>query len=56
LQITGSPEDVADAIERLKEAGFDGIQIGFYDYGPDLDFFAERVTPLLKARGLRIDI
>jgi len=54
LQITGSPEDVADAIERLKEAGFDGIQIGFYDYGPDLDFFAEHVQPLLAERGLRI--
>src|ERR1019366_6431662 len=36
LQITGSPQDVADAFERLKEAGFDGIQIGFYDYGADL--------------------
>jgi FMNH2-dependent dimethyl sulfone monooxygenase len=54
LQITGSPQDVADAIERLKLAGFDGIQIGFYDYGPDLDFFAEHVQPLLAQRGLRI--
>ena len=54
LQITGDPHDVADAIERLKEAGFDGIQIGFYDYGPDLDFFAEHVEPLLAARGLRL--
>jgi dimethylsulfone monooxygenase len=55
LQITGSPEDVADAIERLKEAGFDGVQLGFYDYAPDLEFFAENVLPLLKQRGLRID-
>ena len=54
LQIAGDPTDVADAIERLKEAGFDGIQIGFYDYGPDLDFFAEHVEPLLAARGLRL--
>jgi dimethylsulfone monooxygenase len=54
LQIAGSPQDVADAIERLKLAGFDGIQIGFYDYGPDLDFFAEHVQPLLAERGLRI--
>jgi FMNH2-dependent dimethyl sulfone monooxygenase len=54
LQITGSPEDVADAIERLHDAGFDGIQIGFYDYEPDLAFFAEHVLPLLKARGLRL--
>jgi FMNH2-dependent dimethyl sulfone monooxygenase len=55
LQITGSPVEVADAIERLKEAGFDGVQIGFYDYGPDLEFFAENVLPLLKERGLRIN-
>jgi FMNH2-dependent dimethyl sulfone monooxygenase len=54
LQITGSPEDVADAIERLHDAGFDGIQIGFYDYEPDLAFFAEHVLPLLKTRGLRL--
>jgi FMNH2-dependent dimethyl sulfone monooxygenase len=54
LQITGSPEDVADAIERLKEAGFDGVQLGFYDYAPDLEFFAENVLPLLKQRGLRL--
>jgi dimethylsulfone monooxygenase len=54
LQITGSPTDVADAIERLKDAGFDGIQIGFYDYGPDLGFFAEHVLPLLAERGLRV--
>ena len=54
LQITGSPEDVADAIERLHDAGFDGVQCGFYDYAPDLEFFAEHVMPLLKARGLRL--
>jgi dimethylsulfone monooxygenase len=53
IQIVGDPNDVADAISRLHEAGLDGIQIGFYDYGPDLDFFAEAVLPLLEARGLR---
>jgi FMNH2-dependent dimethyl sulfone monooxygenase len=54
IQIVGSPRDVADDIERLKEAGFDGIQIGFYDYEPDLAFFAEHVLPLLAERGLRV--
>lgn len=53
IQIVGSPEDVADQIGDLKEAGIDGIQIGFYDYGPDLDLFAAKVLPLLEARGLR---
>ena len=55
IQICGSPADVADQIEQLKEADFDGIQIGFYDYGPDLQFFAENVVPLLRDRGLRVD-
>jgi FMNH2-dependent dimethyl sulfone monooxygenase len=54
LQIVGSPEDVAEAIERLHLAGFDGVQLGFYDYGPELDFFAEAVVPLLERRGLRV--
>ncbi|MGO4685055.1 LLM class flavin-dependent oxidoreductase [Hyphomicrobium sp. 2TAF46] len=53
IQIVGDPNDVADAITQLHEAGLDGIQIGFYDYGPDLDFFAEAVLPLLEQRGLR---
>ena len=54
IQITGSPEDVANAIEQLKAADFDGIQIGFYDYEPDLAFFAANVLPLLEKRQLRI--
>ena len=54
IQIVGSPKDVADQIEQLKEADFDGIQIGFYDYAPDLEFFAENVIPILKERGLRL--
>lgn len=53
VQIVGSPQDVADALQKLHEAGFDGVQIGFYDYGPELEFFAQQVIPLLEARGLR---
>lgn len=54
IQIVGDPVEVADQIVQLKEADFDGIQIGFYDYMPDLDFFAANVLPLLKQRGLRL--
>jgi dimethylsulfone monooxygenase len=53
IQIVGDPDDVASAIAQLHEAGLDGVQIGFYDYGPDLDFFAEAVLPRLKQLGLR---
>ena len=54
IQIVGDPVEVADQIEQLKEAYFDGIQIGFYDYMPDLEFFAANVLPLLAQRGLRV--
>lgn len=54
IQIIGNPSDVADALLKLHAAGIDGVQIGFYDYEPELDFFAEAVLPLLEARKLRI--
>jgi dimethylsulfone monooxygenase len=55
IQIIGDPDDVATAIHDLHQAGLDGIQIGFYDYGPDLEFFAAYVLPRLKKLGLRLD-
>lgn len=53
IQIIGSPQDVADQLAQLHDAGLDGVQIGFYDYEPELEFFAGHVLPLLQARGLR---
>ncbi|MEJ2861604.1 LLM class flavin-dependent oxidoreductase [Actinomycetospora flava] len=53
LQITGGPEKVAESLERLHAAGFDGVQLGFYDYEPDLEQFVETVLPLLEKKGLR---
>lgn len=54
IQIVGSPEQVVDKIAALKRAGCDGVQICFFDYGPELDFFAARVMPLLHQAGLRV--
>jgi dimethylsulfone monooxygenase len=54
VQIVGSPEEVADQIEGLHRAGMGGVQIGFYDYEPELEFFIENVIPILESRGLRL--
>ncbi|MBK1787481.1 LLM class flavin-dependent oxidoreductase [Prauserella cavernicola] len=54
LQLVGSAEEVAEQIRRLHDAGLDGIQIGFYDYLPELHYFGERVMPLLAEAGLRL--
>jgi FMNH2-dependent dimethyl sulfone monooxygenase len=56
IQIIGSPEDVADQLERLVDAGIDGVQIGFFDYEPELAFFIGNVIPILEARGLRAPV
>ena len=53
VHVVGSPAQVVDAFARLRAAGCDGIQVNFYDYVPDLEFFGARVLPLMKQAGLR---
>ena len=48
----GSPQTVADTIERWFNAGaYDGLNLSFRAT-EDLDTFIERVVPLLQAKGL----
>jgi FMNH2-dependent dimethyl sulfone monooxygenase len=54
VHVVGSPEQVVDAFARLRGAGCDGVQVNFYDYLPDLEFFGGRVLPLMKQAGLRL--
>lgn len=56
LHLVGSPEQVADAILTLHRLGVDGVQLTFYDFAPDLEFFAARVLPLLEQAGLRLPL
>ena len=44
-----------DWFHALKQAGIDGVQVNFFDFLPDLAFFGERVMPLMKQVGLRVD-
>jgi FMNH2-dependent dimethyl sulfone monooxygenase len=53
LHVFGTPEQVVDRFVQLKAAGCDGMQINFFDFAPDLEYFAERVLPLMKQAGLR---
>jgi FMNH2-dependent dimethyl sulfone monooxygenase len=53
IAMVGSPQQIADYIVRLHQAGVDGVQLSFFDFQPDLDFFGERVVPLLREAGLR---
>src|SRR5882724_6714909 len=53
IHVVGSPEQVVDAFRRLHAAGCGGVQVNFYDYLPDLEFFGARVLPLMREAGLR---
>lgn len=53
VHVVGSPEQVVGGFARLRKAGCDGVQVNFYDYLPDLEFFGARVLPLMKQAGLR---
>lgn len=52
VHIVGSPETVVDWFAKLKAAGCDGVQVNFFDYLPDLDFFGKHVMPIMRERGL----
>ena len=50
--LVGSPQTVAERLIEVQRAGLDGLHLGFLDFD-ELDFFAERVIPLLREAGLR---
>lgn len=54
IRVIGSPEQVVDQFVKLKEAGIDGLQLSFFDFAPDLEFFGDRILPLMKQAGLRL--
>lgn len=53
VHVAGSPQTVVDWLVKLSAAGLDGIQVNFFDFAPDLEFFGARVLPLMVEAGLR---
>jgi alkanesulfonate monooxygenase SsuD/methylene tetrahydromethanopterin reductase-like flavin-dependent oxidoreductase (luciferase family) len=51
--LVGTPEQVADGIQSLADAGFKGTTLSFVDYVEEFPYFRDNVLPLLEARGLR---
>ena len=53
VHLVGSPQQIVAWFERLHAAGCDGVQVNFFDYLPDLEFFGREVIPLMRQAGLR---
>ncbi|WP_158811770.1 LLM class flavin-dependent oxidoreductase [Beijerinckia sp. L45] len=51
--LTGTPEQVADGIQKLVEAGFGGTTLSFVNYVDEFPYFRDEVLPILEKRGLR---
>ncbi|MEW6644878.1 MAG: LLM class flavin-dependent oxidoreductase [Pseudomonadota bacterium] len=56
IEVIGTPEQVVEQFLQLKAAGIDGLQLSFFDFKPDLQFFGERVIPLMEQAGLRFKV
>ena len=54
VHLVGTPEQIVDGFTNLQKAGCDGVQVNFFDYLPDLEYFGANVIPLMKQAGLRI--
>ncbi|XYD12453.1 hypothetical protein R1A27_31390 (plasmid) [Methylobacterium sp. NMS12] len=52
----GSPEQIVDGFLKLKAAGLSGVQLTFYDFAPDLEYFGRKVLPLMREAGLRLPV
>jgi FMNH2-dependent dimethyl sulfone monooxygenase len=53
IHVVGTPEQVVDWFVKLNNIGCDGVQVNFFDFLPDLEFFGANVLPLMKQAGLR---
>jgi FMNH2-dependent dimethyl sulfone monooxygenase len=54
IQIIGTPEQVVEQLAALKKIGIDGVQLSFYDFAKDIDYFGDKILPLLKQADLRV--
>ncbi|MGC0365154.1 FMNH2-dependent dimethyl sulfone monooxygenase [Rhodococcus sp. 27YEA15] len=51
--LIGTPEQIVDQLLELEKAGVGGMMVGFLDYAQELEYFGERVLPLMREAGLR---
>lgn len=52
-RLIGSPEQVVDGIQRLSDAGIDGMACSWFDYEAGIETFRDLVQPLAVEAGLR---
>ena len=51
--LVGTPDTIADLLEKLSETGIAGTTLAFVDYAKEFPYFAQEVLPRLETKGLR---
>jgi alkanesulfonate monooxygenase SsuD/methylene tetrahydromethanopterin reductase-like flavin-dependent oxidoreductase (luciferase family) len=51
--LVGTPERIVDQMLELADAGIEGVILAWLDYDVEIDYFGERVLPLMEQAGLR---
>ncbi len=51
----GTPEKIVEDMIAISEQGYSGIAMSFVNYTYELPFFCDRVMPLLREAGLRVE-
>ncbi|MGR8921080.1 MAG: LLM class flavin-dependent oxidoreductase [Gammaproteobacteria bacterium] len=54
--LIGTPEQVVEQMKTLNELGVEGLILAWLDYHRELEYFGERVLPLMEQAGLRVPI
>jgi len=53
--LVGTPEQIVDEIAAISAQGYAGAALSFVNYTYELPFFCDRVLPLLRQAGLRVE-
>jgi alkanesulfonate monooxygenase SsuD/methylene tetrahydromethanopterin reductase-like flavin-dependent oxidoreductase (luciferase family) len=51
--LVGTPDTIADKLEKLSDTGIAGTTLAFVDYAKEFPYFRQEVLPRLEAKGLR---
>ena len=54
--LVGTPDHVADQLEKLSATGMAGTALAFVDYAKEFPYFRQEVIPRLERKGLRMPV
>jgi alkanesulfonate monooxygenase SsuD/methylene tetrahydromethanopterin reductase-like flavin-dependent oxidoreductase (luciferase family) len=52
--LIGAPQRIVDELAAIADSGYEGAALSFVNYCEELPFFCERVLPLARRAGLRV--